>query len=313
MTRIEGEGSGRRPSIELADDDGGPAEAFGVWLRRQREGREIDLREIAETSKISMRYLQALETGRFDLLPARVFAKGFLRQYARYVGLDPEEVVNAFLAACDEAEGDEDEKKQDPPPSSAVGWEWIVAIVVVIALLIALVAWLGKRAAGEDREGRGGDSGAVVQAPVGQPTATAASRPAAAVAPPGPEDPERTVEAAPDTPRTEIGEAGGGGDAERETPPREDEESAVDPSADLRVVVDFLGASWVEATIDGEPTVAKMGVQGESLTLEADSTIVLKVGNAGVVEVEVDGRPWPIEPGDGPVRTWTFQKEADGE
>ena len=64
-------------------------ESFGTWLRRQREVREIDLREIADSSKVSMSYLRAFEEDRFDVLPAPLFAKGFLRQYARYVGLDP--------------------------------------------------------------------------------------------------------------------------------------------------------------------------------------------------------------------------------
>ena len=50
--------------------------------------REISLREIAERTKISLRYLEALEEDRFDLLPAPVFAQGFLREYARYVGLN---------------------------------------------------------------------------------------------------------------------------------------------------------------------------------------------------------------------------------
>src|SRR5688572_25847284 len=68
--------------------------SFGDWLRRQREMREINLRDIAERTKISLRYLQAMEADRFDLLPAPIFAKGFLREYARYVGLSPDEVVN---------------------------------------------------------------------------------------------------------------------------------------------------------------------------------------------------------------------------
>ena len=73
--------------------------SFGTWLRRQREIREIPMREIADVTKISIRYLEALEADRFDVLPAPVFAKGFLREYSRYVGLDPDEVVNSYLIA----------------------------------------------------------------------------------------------------------------------------------------------------------------------------------------------------------------------
>lgn len=88
--------------------------SFGTWLRRQRELREIRLREVADVTKISIRYLEALEEDRFDVLPAPVFAKGFLREYARFVGLDPDEVVNSYLNA-QRARGAEEE----PPPRTA--------------------------------------------------------------------------------------------------------------------------------------------------------------------------------------------------
>ena len=81
--------------------------SFGTWLRRQRDLREISLREIADVTKISIRYLEALEQDRFDVLPAPVFARGFLREYARYVGLDPDEVVNSYLTAQEDVEPDE--------------------------------------------------------------------------------------------------------------------------------------------------------------------------------------------------------------
>ena len=83
----------------------GESVGFGLWLQRQRELREIPLREIADVTKISIAYLQAFEDDRFDILPALVFSKGFLREYARYVGLDADEVVNSFLnAQTDERE-----------------------------------------------------------------------------------------------------------------------------------------------------------------------------------------------------------------
>ena len=115
-------------------------ESFGTWLRRQREVREIDLREIADSSKVSMSYLQAFEEDRFDVLPSPVFAKGFLRQYARYVGLDPEEVVNFYLAAR-HPEGEEEPELhartvQEPPSRN-----YVLLVLAVIACLV-LVVWL---------------------------------------------------------------------------------------------------------------------------------------------------------------------------
>ena len=99
--RGEGRGEARN---DMKTPAGAEAESFGPWLRRQREMREIDLREISDASKISLRYLQAFEENRFDELPADVFAKGFLRHYARFVGIDQEEAVNFFSQARKEAD-----------------------------------------------------------------------------------------------------------------------------------------------------------------------------------------------------------------
>src|ERR687891_907511 len=90
-----GKRPGRQPPWEKTDPEPG---SVGEWLRLQREMREISLRDIAERTKISLRYLEAMEEDRFDTLPAPIFAKGFLREYARYVGLSPDEVVNHYLS-----------------------------------------------------------------------------------------------------------------------------------------------------------------------------------------------------------------------
>ena len=128
------------------DPDGG---SFGSWLRRQREVREISLREISEESKISIRYLEALEEDRFEILPAQVFAHGFLREYARFVGLDPDEVVNYYISARPV------EKVEEDAPTSRVEVErrgslWPVAVIVLI--LIAVLSglyWFSQRPTAE--------------------------------------------------------------------------------------------------------------------------------------------------------------------
>jgi cytoskeletal protein RodZ len=70
---------------------------FGEALRRERELREIGLREIANATKINLRYLEALEQGRFDILPGGVFNKGFIRAYARFIGADGEALVDRYM------------------------------------------------------------------------------------------------------------------------------------------------------------------------------------------------------------------------
>ena len=72
---------------------------FGERLRREREMRGIKLEEISESTKIGKRNLVALEEEHFDQLPGGIFNKGFVRAYAKFLGLDEEQAVNDFLAA----------------------------------------------------------------------------------------------------------------------------------------------------------------------------------------------------------------------
>ncbi len=76
--------------------------SFGDNLRRERELRGITLREIAEATKISVRFLQALEQDKIDVLPGGLFPRAFVRQYARYLGLDTEKLVAEYLYLHDE-------------------------------------------------------------------------------------------------------------------------------------------------------------------------------------------------------------------
>lgn len=115
------------------EGDGSETSSFGAWLRRQREVREISLREIATTSKISIRYLEALEQDRFEVLPAPLFAKGFLREYAKFVGLDPDEVVNYYLSALPE------EESETPPQWASERTRRRVSPATILALLLLLL------------------------------------------------------------------------------------------------------------------------------------------------------------------------------
>src|SRR5271166_5095658 len=78
--------------------------AFGEKLRKQREQRGIELDAISNTTKISTRMLRALEDEHFDQLPGGVFNKGFVRAYARQVGLDEEEAISDYLTALRESQ-----------------------------------------------------------------------------------------------------------------------------------------------------------------------------------------------------------------
>ena len=69
---------------------------FGTSLREEREARGIALEEIASATRIGRRYLEALEENDLARLPGGVFNRGFVRAYAQFIGLDPDEVVEAY-------------------------------------------------------------------------------------------------------------------------------------------------------------------------------------------------------------------------
>ncbi len=230
--------------------------SFGDWLRRQREMREISLRDIADRTKISLRYLEAMESDRFDLLPAAVFAKGFLREYARYVGLSPDDVVNHYLSVNhpeeqDAAQRDDTKVRTKPKPvdpgQPPVRRNWSSGLLLalgafVLLVLVGLAVWFMDRH--HD-----------------QPSAAQQASPAVVVPP----APALKPAASPTA------------------PPQ--------PSAPLQVSLDFTQDCWVEAVIDGKNRSSELRVQGEALQLEAEKSIALTLGNAGAVEVQVNGYP----------------------
>lgn len=65
-------------------------------MRRERESRSVSLEELSKGTRISLPILEALERGDFGFIPQREFIPGFLRGYARHLGLDAEEVLRRY-------------------------------------------------------------------------------------------------------------------------------------------------------------------------------------------------------------------------
>jgi flagellar biosynthesis protein FlhG len=91
------------PGIEPGESSLPPSDfpgprVTGPELRRVREARGIHLREIAVMSKIGLRFLEYIEEDRHRLLPATVYLRGFLHEYARALGLDPKRTADAYMA-----------------------------------------------------------------------------------------------------------------------------------------------------------------------------------------------------------------------
>jgi cytoskeletal protein RodZ len=125
-----------------ANGDGteaGEPEKLGCWLRRERKLRQISLEELAQTTRIPLKMLQHLEEDRHAQLPGEVFARGFLRSYARAIGLPESEVVDRW----------ERTRRPAEPPSAALvaaiaspkrSRRFGIAIALVILLILFTLA-----------------------------------------------------------------------------------------------------------------------------------------------------------------------------
>ena len=71
-------------------------EDIGQQLRRIRESRDISLEQVSSGTRIRLNYLQALESGNLEALPSAVQARGFVRAYASYLGIDPENLLRSL-------------------------------------------------------------------------------------------------------------------------------------------------------------------------------------------------------------------------
>jgi cytoskeletal protein RodZ len=110
---------------------------LGETLQRARLARGVTLEEAERTTRISRRYLEALENEKFGLLPAPVYARGFLRTYARYLGLEPADLLPLFPV------GYLDVPLLEPMPKVRTPTTWpgsgLLAAGVVAVLLVVVV------------------------------------------------------------------------------------------------------------------------------------------------------------------------------
>ena len=235
---------------------------FGEELKREREIRGISLKEISDDTKISKRFLEALERNDHKTLPAPVFTRGFVRQYARYLGLNAEDIVNRynFAAAGDDrieksahlerlvqppvVHGQPPPKKGIPPPYARIDRNIYITVAIIIAL--AAVGWWAFRFKQQhDAE----QAEAAAHPPVVASSSAAAANSAQTSVPP-------TQVTNPDT---------------------------------LRLTLDLTDDSWVTLEVDGKTVISDELRAGERHTYEAKDRFRFRtIGNAGGVIITVN-------------------------
>jgi cytoskeletal protein RodZ len=228
--------------------------SFGEELKRERLLREVSLEEISAATKISKRLLTALESGDIARLPAPVFTRGFIRAYSLFLGLDPVEKINAYLAEVEPTAMALSASATKPRggsrflrgPRSTAGT--ILGAVTAILLLLGLIASPEHR----------------------RPTVARVSR-ATLV------EPVSFKNVAPSNEPTPL--------------IRQDVPDSSPLVSGVALVLEFDDPSWVEITADGEKVFGGLVSAGESRRFEARTEFRLTLGNAGGVRVSIDGNP----------------------
>jgi len=110
---------------------------FGERLKREREMREVSLEELTKATRISTRFLLALENEDWEKLPGGVFGHGFVRTIARYLGLDEESLLGEYDMARGGQALAEPAKPEERIPSPPK-WLPMAAVAVVLLIVIAL-------------------------------------------------------------------------------------------------------------------------------------------------------------------------------
>jgi cytoskeleton protein RodZ len=292
----------------------------GETLRRERLKRNLDLEEISQELKISTRFLQAIENDQYDKLPGGIFAKSFVRQYARLLGLDEE----AIAGEVQQALGSAPEVPQFAGKAKAAGfapiqvpkveeWQtvgykrfrwsgWLSAVVLVAVMLVcsAVYAWMQRPKAPVTAQTNspmqsGAQSGAR-SAPASAPVAAQPSPSTSVNAPPPPPlepaaTPAQVVEQRPAEPKPAPAVA-------RVTPPN--------PDATVHVEITADEAAWVLARSDGKYAFSASMDAHTTRTVEGVKDVTLRLGNAGGMTISLNGKPIGPAGPKGQVRTIQF-------
>jgi cytoskeleton protein RodZ len=312
--------------------------SVGETLRAERLRRNLGLDQISGELKISSRFLEAIETGQFDKLPGGVFTKSFVRQYARLLGLDEEDLagqVQRFLEPQSEVPHFA-QKPQSLAPEFHVpktsefhvpkmdAWESVgesrfrwsgslsAAALLVVALLICsgVYTWMQRPRSVESARVSPAASTPPVVAP--QPTAvpppagnTALQPPPQSAAPEPQTAPQTEPQTAPPAVETVAPNA-----APNAAPPQPlspvGKARSSNRNAAIRVEVTADEPVWLLGRTDGKFAFSGTLDTHQSRTVEGKDTILFRFGNAGGVTVTLNGKPLgPMGP-KGQVRTVQF-------
>jgi len=262
-----------------AQSDGSNGEGeIGRYLEQKRKERGLSLEEVEQATKIRKRYLTGLEREDYAMLPDAVYARGFLKTYANYLGLDGEAFSQQLKSTRKprrerginyNTSPESDFEKPLITPSGLTGTRRrrisTSTIVTLLVALLALAAVIGTLYF----VGRG-----VLVSKEGSPPSGAPHR--------HEQQQVADMEKAPEPAKSE-------GDAGDRKEPAVAEQSA--PPDTLQVLVSVKERpSWILIRSDGTAAYEQIAQPGFSKTFEAERRLYIKSGDAGAVSVEINGQ-----------------------
>ena len=275
-------------------------ESFGARLKREREQRKITLDDVSVSTKIGTRFLLALEEEHFDQLPGGIFNKGFVKAYARHLGIDEDQAVADYVVASRASlpeiipeENHELAVLASQVQETANGMDRIPWGMFAIALLIVafgFAVWGFHSREKSPRPNLVVPPSANVRSSVSAPQNVAQGLPAKATVP-------------------EMGSASAlssAAPAATETaPPAAAPDSASNPGAFL-VQIKAREDSWVAISADGKEIMQNTLPASQQKSIGAREEIVIKTGNAGALDISFNGRKLPSQGAYNEVKTLTF-------
>jgi cytoskeletal protein RodZ len=238
--------------------------SLGQELRRERELRGISLREISDTTRINLRFLQALEEDRLDVIPGAFFVRAILRAYARGIGIDEDQVLNKYQETHTfEEQLQYGESLASPPPRRKP----------ISRLFVRKIVWIPALA--------------VAAAGVGLFLFLTYFRP--------PEKAQPAAEKSAPTATAQI-------EVPKRNPPLEPQ-PLIEEADRLRLSMLFTEETWIRVTADGKPVWDGIKNGGDTLDVGAEQEVLLSIGNAAGLNLTINGRKAkPLGPS-GAVRT----------
>lgn len=283
--------------------------SFGDKLKREREMRGVTLDEIAESTKVARRHLEALETEDFGSLPGGVFNKGFVRAYARFIGIDEDQAVADYAAVSKEVPPPEDQFPLEihEKPNRELNprnLRYLPLIGSAVALVLVVAGYAMYRSRHHQAENVSfptqAQQGTQVTKDV-EKHATPASPETAPVQHEGKMVAVKESVARPE-PVREVASAV----TPQKIPAEPAKPKALSPEHSFFVIIKAKEDAWISVVADGHRVSHGILKADKQRFVRAGKQILLTTGNAGGIDVSFNGRPLGAIGNESEARTLLF-------